>query len=83
MHTEPDLTDAQQKAFEQNRADFAELKKQMRGFAETANSRLDASDLRRDLNPNRCLLCSCSEFRGTPGDSCTCGHEMTSHDGYY
>jgi hypothetical protein len=81
------LTDAQKKAFEENRADFAKLKKQMRSFAETANSRLTASGLpRADLHPNRCLLCSCTEFQGTPNDSCTtlnCGHEMTSHDGYY
>ncbi|MGW6793857.1 hypothetical protein [Streptomyces chartreusis] len=82
-----DLTDAQTKAFEQNQADFAELKKQMRSFAETANSRLTASGLAHGpgLHPNRCFLCSCTEFHGLPDDRCTtlhCGHEMTSHDGY-
>jgi hypothetical protein len=88
MQPEDDLTDDQKKAFEQNKADFTEFKKQLRSFTETANSRLAASGLHRDpaTHPNRCLICPCTGFQGTPGDLCTntaCRHDMTSHDGYY
>ncbi|MFF3373880.1 hypothetical protein ACFYXF_13190 [Streptomyces sp. NPDC002680] len=87
MRSEDDLTDDQKKAFEQNEADFTELKKRMRSFAESANSRLDASGLHRGpgTHPNRCLLCRCTAFQGTPDHPCTtynCHHDMTSHDGY-
>lgn len=83
MQTEHDLTDSQKKAFEENEADFVELNKQMRSFGETASSRLATSGLHRDPNANDCLLCPCGQFQGAPGDKCTCGHQMTSHDGYY
>ncbi|MFJ3508573.1 hypothetical protein [Streptomyces luteogriseus] len=84
MQPDYDLTNDQKKAFEENRADFAELKKQMLGFAEVARSRLAASGLHRgaETHPYHCFLCACTEFRGPPGDNCPCGHQMTSHEGY-
>ncbi|MGW6543360.1 hypothetical protein ACWGBH_10990 [Streptomyces massasporeus] len=84
MRSDYDLTDDQRKAFEENRADFAELKQQMLGFAEAAHSRLVASGLHRGpgTHPHHCFLCPCTEFRGLPNDDCPCGHQMTSHEGY-
>lgn len=85
MQPQYDLTDDQKKAYAENETAFAELEKQIRSVAETANSRLTASGLRHDPDTQfYCLLCSCREYRGN-GSQCTrtsCGHTRLRHEGY-
>ncbi|GAB3002233.1 hypothetical protein GCM10023080_079890 [Streptomyces pseudoechinosporeus] len=84
MQPEYDLTDAQKKAYEDNKANFGDLEKQIRSFEEAANSRLAASGLRFDPDAPYCYLCPCHEFESstTRCARSTCGHSMTSHHGF-
>ncbi|MDG5808187.1 hypothetical protein P9869_37185 [Streptomyces ossamyceticus] len=82
-----DLTEAQEKAFAENEADFRKFDDQLRDVREAARARLRASGW--DPGPDTgdtlpCLSCPCPDFQsGGPGGKCkrgSCRHFLIDHD---
>jgi hypothetical protein len=75
------LTDAQEKAYAENEADFAKLDQQIRSVQEAATARLSAIGLRFDEDSTACLLCGCDAMEGPGADCDNCGHRIWKHRG--
>ncbi|MFB7241956.1 hypothetical protein ACFCYX_05700 [Streptomyces populi] len=80
-----ELTDAQKKAFEENKAAFRELDEHRRSIQEAARARLTAHGWEPGLEEHiPCLSCPCPDFQhGGPLGTCrrsTCGHPLIDHD---
>lgn len=71
-----DLPDELKKAYEQNRADFAELDRQLRSVQEAARLRLVESGHSFDRDAMYCYLCGCPDFIEPEfGPSGECGRD--------
>ncbi|WP_159768045.1 hypothetical protein [Streptomyces sp. HM190] len=80
-----DLTEAQQKAFEDNRTEFRKFEDQLDGVREAARSRLRDSGWHPDsVGTFSCLSCPCPHFQpGGPQGECkrgSCRHALLDHD---